>query len=112
MSKSESEIESWLGEKVKDLGCLYYKFVSPGNRGVPDRIIVLPTGQVIFAELKAKKGVTSPIQIAQIKRMQAVGAVVHVVKGKEDAEDLVQRIRRYVAMVKQRGDRSWGLRRP
>lgn len=29
----EKDIEKRLGKEVKKLGCLYYKFVSPGNSG-------------------------------------------------------------------------------
>ena len=38
----ESSIESYLVRKVKEHGGLCYKFVSPGNPGVPDRIIITP----------------------------------------------------------------------
>lgn len=50
----ESYYEDKLRTGVKKLGhgakCL--KFVSPGFSGVPDRIILLPGGRVIFAETK------------------------------------------------------------
>ena len=36
----ESYIESYLVRKVKEHGGLCYKFVSPGNPGVPDRLII------------------------------------------------------------------------
>ena len=49
----ESEIEARLVRGVKALGGVAYKFVSPGNVGVPDRVVVLPGGRVIFVELKA-----------------------------------------------------------
>lgn len=96
----EKDIEKWLGDQVKNLGGLYYKFVSPGNRGVPDRIIVFPPGVTIFVELKTDKGRTSAIQDVQIKRLQRVGAPVRVVKGRADAERVVADIRVAMAMVK------------
>ncbi len=37
-------------ESIPDAKCL--KFVSPGYSGVPDRIILLPGGAVVFVELK------------------------------------------------------------
>lgn len=50
----ESYYENKLRHSVQKLGhgikCL--KFVSPGFTGVPDRIILLPGGRVIFAEMK------------------------------------------------------------
>lgn len=51
--KSESAIEGRLRDRVKLLGGRCLKFVSPGQNGVPDRIILLPGGRVVFAELKA-----------------------------------------------------------
>ena len=96
----EKDIEKWLGDQVKNLGGLYYKFVSPGNRGVPDRIIVFPPGVTIFVELKTDKGRTSAIQDVQIKRLQRAGAPVRVVKGRTDAERLVADIRVAMAMAK------------
>ena len=50
----ESYIESYLVRKVKEHGGLCYKFVSPGNPGVPDRLIITPTGKTIFVELKTE----------------------------------------------------------
>lgn len=98
----EKDIEKWLGDQVKNLGGLYYKFVSPGNRGVPDRIIVFPPGVTIFVELKTDKGRTSAIQDVQIKRLQRAGAPVRVVKGRTDAERLVADIRVAMAYAKAR----------
>ena len=62
MSMKESEIEARLVRGVKALGGVAYKFVSPGNVGVPDRVVVLPGGRVIFVELKAEGGRLSPMQ--------------------------------------------------
>lgn len=49
----ESDIERRLVQGVKKLGGRAYKFVSPGNVGVPDRLVVLPGGVVLFVEVKA-----------------------------------------------------------
>ena len=38
----EREIEKKLVDGVRKLGGRAYKFVSPGNDGVPDRIVVFP----------------------------------------------------------------------
>ena len=50
----ESYYEDKLRKRVKALGhgarCL--KFVSPGFSGVPDRMILLPGGNLIFVEMK------------------------------------------------------------
>ena len=52
MEKRERDIESWLRDKIQQMGGVAMKFTSPGNDGVPDRIAILPGGQVWFIELK------------------------------------------------------------
>lgn len=84
----ESRVEGWLKSQIERRGGLYMKFTSPGNIGVPDRIIIRD-GEVIFVELKQEHGVLSEIQKAQIARMRSHGAKVLVVYGKAGAEDLV-----------------------
>ena len=49
----ERDIEKALCERVKELGGLCEKFVSPNKRNVPDRIVTLQSGKIIFVELKA-----------------------------------------------------------
>jgi len=84
----ESRVEEWLKSQTEKRGGMYLKFTSPGNIGVPDRII-LRDGKVYFVELKQEHGRLSPIQKAQISRMQECGATVFVVYGKAGAEKLV-----------------------
>jgi len=54
------------------------KFVSPSNRGVPDRIFIRK-GDVLFIEFKAPGNDLSPLQADCIDRMQTHGANVYVV---------------------------------
>lgn len=49
---TEAQIERYLKKKVESVGCYCLKFTSPGFSGVPDRIILMPGGRVVFAELK------------------------------------------------------------
>lgn len=56
MTKLEKEIEKKLTATVKSHGGLCLKWVCPGWSGVPDRIILLPGGRVVFAETKRPKG--------------------------------------------------------
>lgn len=87
--RREGHIEQWLGNKVRQLGCLYYKFVSPGNAGVPDRLLVLPDGRVWFVELKDEHGKLSPQQIRQGCRLEKCKAKFFVVYGMDGAQNLV-----------------------
>mgnify|MGYP001603998362 CR=1 FL=1 len=49
----ESGIEKRLKKEIEKIGGKALKFVSPGVIGVPDRIVLLPHGKIIFVELKA-----------------------------------------------------------
>lgn len=80
----EKEIERVLARYVKEIGGIAYKFVSPGNTGVPDRIIILPGGDIWFAELKTETGILSKVQEAQIRRLKKLGCRVTVLRGVRD----------------------------
>jgi len=86
MNERESGIEAWLVNRIKDIGGVAYKFVSPGNDGVPDRIVVLPDGRIIFVELKAQAGKLSALQKSQIRRLRGMGADVRIIRGRAEAE--------------------------
>ena len=92
----EKDIERWLGNQLKKLGCIYMKFVSPGNDGVPDRIVVLPGGAVIFVELKSTQGKLMANQRVQISRLRKQGALVFVLTGKLDAKLFLDDIERVI----------------
>ncbi|NLG57105.1 MAG: VRR-NUC domain-containing protein [Clostridiales bacterium] len=89
---TEAKIEAWLGKQLKAIGCLYFKFVSPGNDGVPDRIVILPGGRVLFLELKAEDGKLSALQQHQIARLNKQGCGTLVVRGILEAGALARDI--------------------
>lgn len=88
----ESAIEAKLGKMVRTQGGLYFKFVSPGNPGVPDRIVILPGGRIIFVELKTEVGRLAAIQKWQIAEMQKRGMDVRVLKGLPEVRAFVEEV--------------------
>ena len=84
----EKRIESRLGRMIQRHGGLWYKFVSPGQPGVPDRIAVLPGGRIVFVELKTETGRLAMLQQWQLGRLREMGAEVFVVRGSEEANAL------------------------
>lgn len=69
-----------------------FKFVSPGNPGVPDRIFIKPippehveiVGKYLrFVEMKSPQGGLDPAQVRQIKNLRDFGFTVLVVDKKE-----------------------------
>ena len=59
----EKTVESRLVKAVQCMGGLCPKWVSPGLDGVPDRIAILPGGQVWFIELKKDGEAPTKIQV-------------------------------------------------
>lgn len=77
----EREIEQVLVTEVRKIGGRAYKWISPGNDGVPDRILFFPDGRHVFVELKADKGRLTRLQQLQIKRLRELLQPVYVVRG-------------------------------
>lgn len=87
---SEKDIERRLVLGVKALGGRAYKFTSPGNVGVPDRLVLLPGGKILFAELKVDDGRLSRSQLLQISKLRQLGAEVYEVWGKNGVDHFLQ----------------------
>ena len=88
----ESAIESKLVRMARDRGGLCYKFVSPGNPGVPDRIIITPDGRSVYVELKTEIGRLANIQKWQLEEMRKRGADVRVLRGLEEVKGFVEEV--------------------
>lgn len=58
----EKQIEAKLRKYALSRGLLFWKLVSPGNRGVPDRLLIGPNGRTGFLEIKRPGGQTSALQ--------------------------------------------------
>ncbi len=88
----ERDIEQRLVREVRKMGGEAFKWVSPGNDGVPDRIVMLP-GLIVFVELKADRGRLSTVQKVQIRRIQKLGQDVEVVQGMDELEEFLERMK-------------------
>lgn len=82
----ERDIEAALVRRVKSLGGTCEKFTSPGRRSVPDRLITLPGGRVIFAECKAPGKKPTELQAKDHERRRALGCEVYVIDSLEDVD--------------------------
>lgn len=84
----ERDVERYLIKECEKRGWLCWKFVSPGRRGVPDRIVIRP-GAVAFAEVKRKGGRVSPLQIRRIDELTQRGVAARVVKTKGEIDEMI-----------------------
>lgn len=83
----EKDIEKLFRDEIKKAGGKAYKFTSPGNDGVPDRIVMLPDGRIVFVELKTDTGKLSKLQELQCRQIAELGQTVRVLHGLADVRD-------------------------
>lgn len=89
----ESSIEAALREYAKKKNVAFYKFVSPGAPGVPDRLLVGPTGKCGFLEIKAPGKRPEPHQARVMETLEKRGCTVgwtdSIAYGKQFIDSLV-----------------------
>lgn len=92
----ESKIEKYLKKEIELLSGKALKFVSPGTSGVPDRIVLLPQGKIIFVELKAPGEKPRPMQEYRIKELKALGFRVEIIDSIEGVNNFAKEIKENV----------------
>lgn len=81
----EKDIERAFVARVKSLGGMAEKFTSPGCRFVPDRLVTMPGGRIVFVELKAPGKKPTDAQQRDHDRRKALGCDVRVIDTMEAA---------------------------
>ena len=87
----ERQIESRLRLGVLALGGKAYKFLSPGNNGVPDRIVLI-MGKCYFVELKKPGKDLEPLQRAVRKDFARLGFKVYKFDTLTDVEEFLKEV--------------------
>lgn len=85
----EKTVEARLRHGVEKMGGACLKWTSPGQDGVPDRIVILP-GRVIFVEMKTETGKLSKVQEYQIDRLRRLKQTACVVYGAEGVRQFLR----------------------
>ena len=86
----ERDVEKHLVKQVAKLGGKAYKWSSPANRAVPDRICCLPQSQIKLVECKAPGRTFSPLQAKIAKYLRGLGHEVFLVDTKEKVDILIE----------------------
>lgn len=105
--KPEEAIESYLKRRGEELGFLVYKFVSPGNSGVPDRILI-GHGKTFFVETKAPGEKPRKLQAKVIARINDYGGMAYVAASKEDVDTLLNIMMQDIIPKQKRSEKSIG----
>ncbi|WP_163195255.1 VRR-NUC domain-containing protein [Clostridium thermarum] len=88
----ESKIEKALKNKVEEMGGMALKFVSPGMAGVPDRIVLIPKGRVVFIELKAPGKKLRPLQLKRKLQLELLGFKVYIIDSLQGIDGFVREV--------------------
>ena len=82
---NEKYVEMKLRSGVEKSGGLCWKLISTTN-GVPDRLVLLSPGKVIFVETKAPGGRLREIQKVRIRKLKMLGFKVYVLSTPKEVD--------------------------
>ena len=88
----EKIIEKELVRAVKDKGGIAPKFTSPGFDGMPDRLVLLPSGRMAFVELKAPGKKPRALQMARHRLLRRLGFKVYVIDEINQIDSVLEEI--------------------
>lgn len=84
----ERDVEKYLVDQVRRRGGMAIKWTAPSMSGVPDRIVFLPGGRVMFVEVKRPGEKPRPLQERVMGMLQELGANVQWVENREEIDAL------------------------
>lgn len=90
----ESQIEKKLRDATKKRNGLCLKFISPGNSGVPDRLILMQNSRVAFIELKRPGGDLKPLQKYWRRVLENLGLLYFKLDSPDEIEEALDEIQR------------------
>jgi hypothetical protein len=90
MPTREASVETYLRDRVRGAGGLCVKLNPAGYVGIPDRLVVLPGGRVLFIEVKKPKGgVVGKLQYVWRDRLREMGMEHRFVLTRDDVDDII-----------------------
>ena len=88
MGKPEAKVEDYFIMQCKLRGVFETKFVSPGRRGMPDRVAI-GNGHTVFIEMKADNGKPSELQKIRVKQINDHGGIAVFAYSKEAIDEIM-----------------------
>lgn len=102
MQERETSVEQYLRRQVEARGGRCVKFDPESYRGWPDRIVLLPHGQLVWVETKRPEGGrVSSAQFVAHEDLRRLGQTVIVADSRDDVDELLELmigVRGYVPM--------------
>ena len=87
----ERVVENWLRRSVRGRGGLAVKLV-PSVAGLPDRLVLLPGGRVVFVETKAPDGKVKFHQLNIHEFLRSLGFRVDVLSTLDEVNEWVAEV--------------------
>lgn len=75
----ERDIEKKYKKAIEDKGGMCLKLSSQYFSGLPDRLVILPGGDIFFVEFKSPTGILSMRQRSVIRQLKELGVRVEVI---------------------------------
>lgn len=85
----ESTVERMLRTRIQSIGGFTIK-LAPTERGVPDRLVIMPGGAMHLVELKTTAGRLSPIQSHWHGKVRDIGVEVYTLYGPNEVAQWVR----------------------
>lgn len=87
----EASIEAYFNKTIRQFGGIPIK-LAPTQKGLPDRLILMPLGRSYLVELKTYRGTRSAMQIFWHSRVADLGHEVYTIYGRTGIDDWVREV--------------------
>ena len=84
----EKEIEKKVNTHARETGWLQYKFVSPGKRGVPDRMY-FKHGHCLMIEFKSLGMKATALQEKEMRALRKAGILCYLIDNVTEGKDVL-----------------------
>ena len=85
----ERDVEGYLVHRLETAGYPCIKFQPDHLPGMPDRMVLLPDGGVLWVELKTAGGRLSDLQLYRHRKLADIGHEVRVIWDKGEVDALI-----------------------
>tara|TARA_R110002167_G_scaffold185793_2_gene386572 strand:+ start:3280 stop:3558 length:279 start_codon:yes stop_codon:yes gene_type:complete len=87
MTELERDVEQYFSKVAKQIGALTYKWPASYHKGLPDRILILSSGDVWFVEIKRTLGRVSKRQKYVLETLRKQCCKTAILSGKSDVDE-------------------------
>lgn len=87
---SEKALERRLVKELNAIGLIAVKYYNPQSTGMPDRLILLEGGSVVWVELKSLGKQPTILQKVMHQKLQRMGHAVFVCSSQDEVDEVVE----------------------